>query len=88
MKKVYLCDPMLGTGGSASKAIDNILEHGVEPSKITFINLVSCPEGIARIQKDHPEVTILTAHCDPILSDIKYIIPGLGDFGDRYFNSN
>lgn len=46
MKKVYLLDPMLGTGGTASKAIDNIVEHGVEPSKITFINLVSCNEGI------------------------------------------
>jgi len=88
MKKVYLLDPMLATGGSASMAVDKIIENGVSESNITFINLVSCKEGIARLQRDHPDLNILTAHIDPILNNSKYIIPGLGDYGDRYFNSN
>lgn len=88
MKKVYLLDPMLATGGSASMAVDKIIENGVPASNITFINLVCCSEGIARLQRDHPDMNILTAHIDPILNNRKYIIPGLGDYGDRYFNSN
>ena len=54
MKRVFLLDPMLATGGSASMAIAQIVKSGVSPDKITFINLVSCDEGIQRIQKDHP----------------------------------
>lgn len=87
MKKVFLLDPMLATGGSASVAIQTIIDKGVEAKKITFINLVACPDGIQRIQNDHPEVNIITANIDPILNGSKYIIPGLGDYGDRYFAS-
>ena len=87
MQRVFLLDPMLATGGSASMAITQIVKSGVSPDKITFINLVSCEEGIERIQKDHPQVKILTAAVDPIINEKKYIIPGLGDYGDRYFAS-
>lgn len=87
MERVFLVDPMLATGGSASMAIKKIVEQGVSPDKITFINLVACPDGVDRIQKDYPDVQILTACIDPILNNKKYIIPGLGDYGDRYFAS-
>ena len=86
-ERVLLVDPMLATGGSASVAIQKIVEAGVSPSNITFVNLVSCEDGIARLQHDHPEVLILTATVDPILNEKKYIIPGLGDYGDRFFRS-
>lgn len=88
MKRVFILDPMLATGGSASKCIEEIRARGVDCDKIVFINLVCCPTGIARIQKDHPGVKIITAVVDPILNGKKYIIPGLGDYGDRYFASN
>ena len=69
MQRVFLLDPMLATGGSASMAITEIIACGVSPEKITFINLVSCDEGIERIQKDHPKVKILTAAVDPIINN-------------------
>ena len=86
-KRVFLLDPMLATGGSASMAIEQIKKLGVPSEKITFINLVSCDEGIQRILSDHPGVHILTAAIDPVINNKKYIIPGLGDYGDRYFAS-
>ena len=84
---MFILDPMLGTGGSVSTAIKRLKDLGVEEKRITFINLVSCPEGLDVVTKKFPEVTIFTAVLDPALNDHKYITPGLGDFGDRYFNS-
>lgn len=78
-------DPMLATAGSSSAAISLIKEKGYK--KIVFICIVSCPEGLARIEKDHPDVPVYTASVDERLNDHNYILPGLGDAGDRLFGT-
>ena len=82
-----LLDPMLATGGSAIKAIDVLLAHDVPADKIIFVNLISCPEGLANIHSVHPTVKVVTAAIDVGLDEKKYIVPGLGDFGCRYFGT-
>ncbi|KAI9033354.1 uracil phosphoribosyltransferase-domain-containing protein [Hyaloraphidium curvatum] len=84
---VFLLDPMLATGGSAVQAIKVLIERGVKEENIIFINLVAAPEGIAYVLSAHPKLTIITAQIDQGLNEKKYIIPGLGDFGDRYFGT-
>ena len=86
-KHVFILDPMVGTGGSCSLTIKHLVKLGVETKNITFINLVSCPEGLNRLISDYPDLKIITAVCDPGMTPNKYIAPGLGDFGDRYFGS-
>ncbi|PJF18938.1 hypothetical protein PSACC_01245, partial [Paramicrosporidium saccamoebae] len=83
-----LLDPMLATGGSAIKAIDVLLQHGVNPGRIVFVNLVASPEGLLAIHKKFPTVQVVTATIDEGLDDKKYIVPGLGDFGCRYFGTD
>jgi len=85
--QVLLVDPMLATGGSASKAIAVMLDAGVPMGSITFLNVVACPEGLSKLAKDFPEVKVVTGCVDPYLNDDKYIVPGLGDFGDRYYGT-
>lgn len=80
-----ILDPMLATGGSLLATIDILKKHGC--SHICSINLVCAPEGIARIEKAHPEVDIFTAAIDERLNNRGYIIPGLGDAGDRIFGT-
>jgi len=87
-RPVLLCDPMLATGGSAVTAIGVLTERGVPPSRIIFVNVLCCAEGIAAVSSAYPEVRIVTSAIDPILSAQKYIVPGLGDFGDRYFGTD
>ena len=87
-KRVFILDPMLGTGGSCKIVIKNLLEKGVKQDKITFINLISCPEGLDAVTKEYPEIKIITGVIDPKMNENKYIVPGLGDFGDRFFNSD
>lgn len=87
-RHVLLLDPMLATGGSVCKAIEVLKEKGVSEEKIIFINLVSCPEGIKKLQFEFPKVKLLTGFIDKKLNSHAYIIPGLGDFGDRYFGTN
>ncbi|GAA5893099.1 hypothetical protein JCM8208_004346 [Rhodotorula glutinis] len=82
-----LLDPMLATGGSAIKAIEVLIDHGVPQERIIFLNLVSCPEGLRAMYDAYPQVKIVTAWVDEALNEQKYIVPGLGDFGDRYFTS-
>jgi uracil phosphoribosyltransferase len=84
---VLLVDPMLATGGSACKAIDELVKAGVHPERIVFVNVVCCPEGLKRMAKAWPQVRIITAAVDEKLNGDKYIVPGLGDFGDRYFGT-
>lgn len=84
---VFLLDPMLATGGSAATAIRILKNHGVRENKIIFLNLISCPEGIKRVLDEFPGVRIITAAIDSHLNQKFYIIPGLGDFGDRYFGT-
>lgn len=82
---VVLVDPMLATGGSAADAIARIKETGC--NHITMMCLVAAPEGIARVQREHPDVDIYTAALDEYLNDHAYIVPGLGDAGDRIFGT-
>ncbi len=83
--RVLLLDPMLATGFSACEAIAILKQHGV--TAIQFLCLVSCDTGINQLHHDHPEVEIITAAIDPELNDFGYIVPGLGDAGDRYFGT-
>ncbi len=80
--RVLVIDPMLATGGSFDDTITLLKEKGAK--QMTIVCIVAAPEGIARIQKRHPGVKIFTAAIDDHLNDRKYIVPGLGDFGDRY----
>jgi len=84
-REVIVCDPMLATGGSASDAIRRIKESGC--STIRLMCLVAAPEGVKRVQEDHPDVEIYTAAYDERLDENAYIIPGLGDAGDRIFGT-
>ena len=80
-----LVDPMLATGGSASDAITKLKERGCH--NIVMMCLVAAPEGVARLQKDHPDVNIYSAALDEKLNEHCYIVPGLGDAGDRLFGT-
>ena len=84
-RDVIVVDPMLATGGSASDAITFIKEYGCK--NITLMNILAAPEGIARVQKDHPDVEIFVAGVDEKLNENAYIVPGLGDAGDRIFGT-
>jgi len=76
------------TGGSVIRAIEVLLEHGVKQDRIVFLNLVAAPEGIERLVKSFPQVRIVTAEVDEGLNSNKFIVPGLGDFGCRYFGTD
>lgn len=82
---VFLLDPMLATGGSACEAARQLKAAGA--SRITMICVVSCPEGLAAMKRTHPDVPIFTAAIDHGLNEKSYIVPGLGDAGDRYFGT-
>ena len=83
---VLLCDPMLATGGSAIKALDVLCnDYKVDPAKIVFANMICAPEGLKALAKAYPTVKIVTATIDETLNEEKFIVPGLGDFGDRFF---
>ncbi len=84
-RDIFLIDPMLATGGSASAAIDLIKEKGAR--NITLVCLIAAPEGVARVRKHHADVPIFTASLDRCLNDHGYIMPGLGDAGDRLFGT-
>ncbi len=84
-RHVFVVDPMLATGGSAVAAIDFLKEHGCKT--ISMLNIIGCPEGVAAVQKAHPDVDIYMAAQDECLNDHAYIVPGLGDAGDRIFGT-
>ncbi len=84
-REVFVLDPMLATGGSATAAIKFLKENGAK--NIKFVCLISCPEGIEALQKAHPDVDIYVASVDEKLNDHAYIVPGLGDAGDRLFGT-
>ncbi len=79
-------DPMIATGGSTVAAVDLLKEQGA--SDIVVVCIVTCPEGIERVEKAHPDVRIYAASVDSGLNDHKYIVPGLGDAGDRLFGTS
>ena len=84
-RDVLVLDPMLATGGSAIAAIDGLKRRGVKHIKL--MNLIGAPEGVAAVQKAHPDVEIFVAGIDEKLNDHGYIVPGLGDAGDRIFGT-
>ena len=84
---VLICDPMLATGGSVICAIGELLKVGVEEERITFINVVCCLEGLKAVLEKHPAVRIVSCEVDAGIDENSYICPGLGDYGDRFFNT-
>ena len=82
---VFVVDPMLATGGSAVAAIDFLKKYGCK--QIIMMNIIGCPEGIKRVTEAHPDVDIYMATCDEKLNEHAYIVPGLGDCGDRIFGT-
>ena len=84
---IYLLDPMLATGGSAVAAIKLFVNLNVPQSNIRFISLISAPEGIKKIHDEYSDIKIITAAIDANLNQFGYIMPGLGDAGDRTFNT-
>ena len=84
-REVFVVDPMLATGGSASAAITMLKEHGCR--HIRILNIIAAPEGIERLQKDHPDVDIYVCAIDDHLNEHGYIVPGLGAAGDRIFGT-
>lgn len=84
-RNFFICDPMLATGGSAIVAIDKLKEAGVK--KIIFVCIIAAPEGVEQVYKAHPDVPIYAAGLDRKLNKRAYILPGLGDAGDRMFGT-
>lgn len=84
--KFTLClDPMLATGGSASNALTLLREAGAK--HLVMVSIVSAPEGVLALERTHPDVNVITASLDARLNERKYIVPGLGDFGDRLYGT-
>lgn len=84
-RDVIIVDPMLATGGSASAAVSFLKKRGVTSIKV--LNIIAAPEGVERLMGDHPDIQLYIAALDEKLNDHKYIVPGLGDAGDRIFGT-
>lgn len=84
---ILLLDPMIATGGSAIHAVNVLKEAGTRENQILVISFIAAPEGLERLQKEFPEIQVIVAQIDEGLDEHKRIIPGLGDFGDRYFGN-
>lgn len=83
--QVLVVDPMLATGGTANDALTFLKEQGAQ--HLRFISLISAPEGLQRLQENHSDIPVITASVDDNLNDDAFIVPGLGDAGDRYFGT-
>ncbi len=83
--KTLVLDPMLATGGSASEALSSLKKRGA--TDLIFVSLIAAPEGVARLEEEHPDVKIYTASLDRKLNEVGYILPGLVDAGDRTFGT-
>jgi uracil phosphoribosyltransferase len=81
-RRALILDPMLATGGSGAAAVTHVKAHA-SPKSISFVCIVAAPEGVARMASEHPDVPIVTASLDRQLNEVGFILPGLGDFGDR-----
>lgn len=84
---VYVLDPMLATGNSSIETINLFLKKGMKEENLTFVNLIASPQGIKNIRSRFEKIRIVTAHIDETLNEKGYIVPGLGDAGDRLFNT-
>ena len=85
-RPVFILDPMLATGGSASEAVRQLKEAGA--THLTLVSVLAAPEGLSRLSADHPDLTVVVAAIDRQLNEKGYILPGLGDAGDRIFGTN
>ena len=83
--QVFVLDPMLATGGSAAQCVQQVKAHGAK--RVQMVCIIAAPEGIAAFEAEHPDVPVVAGKVDRQLNDQKYILPGLGDFGDRLFNT-
>jgi uracil phosphoribosyltransferase len=86
-RTVIIVDPMVATGGSLNKCIEYLVKVGVKDENIRFVNMFSVKEGLTEVNEKYPGLKIYTAEIDPILNEKNNIIPGVGDFGDRFFNT-
>jgi uracil phosphoribosyltransferase len=86
--QVLLLDPMLATGGTALAALRLLIDNGVREDRIVFVSLLSAPEGIAAVHARHPQLRIVTSSVEQRLNENAYMVPGIGDFGDRYFGTD
>ncbi len=84
---VIILDPMLATGNSAVDTIENFIKKGAKEENITFVSLIAAPNGVSNIQENYSKVKIVTASLDDSINEKGYILPGLGDAGDRIFNT-
>ena len=84
---VYVLDPMLATGNSSIETINLFLKKGMKEENLTFVNLIASPQGIKNIRNRFKKIRIITAHIDETLNEKGYIVPGLGDAGNRLFNT-
>ena len=86
-RDIIVVDPMLATGGSAAHAVDILIRRGADPARIRFMALVAAPEGIRLFRNRHPELPVFVAALDSHLNEVGYIVPGLGDAGDRLYGT-
>lgn len=86
--QVLLVDPMVGTAGSCICALDCLVQHGVDSRNVLFVNLFSCKYGLNKLQTKYPNVRVITLNLESYLNEKKYLVPGVGDFGDRYYGTN
>jgi uracil phosphoribosyltransferase len=87
-KQFYIIlDPMIATGGSGSATVEILKKHGVPEEKLIYVGVVGAPEGMNALKKTAPAMRVICGEIDPELNSKKYIVPGLGDFGDRYFGT-
>ena len=86
-EQIIILDPMIATGGTGIEILKKLKEHGVSQDQILFVSIVCAPEGLEAIRSEFPDIAIITVSVDDHLNDKKFIVPGLGDFGDRYFGT-
>ena len=86
-QKLFILDPMLATGNSAIKAVEILKEHGIAEENLVFVSLIAAPEGVQNFQGSFPKIPIFTASLDVGLDGNAYIVPGMGDVGDRLFGT-
>lgn len=84
---VIVLDPMIATGGSATDTLKFLRDEGIKEEKIVFVGVIAATEGVERIKKEFPKVRVIVPQVDKELNNKKFIVPGLGDFGDRYFGT-
>lgn len=87
-EEVIILEPMIATGGSSCMAIAALLERGVVEKQILFVSVIAATEGLHKLRTAHPGVRLLVGQEDAKLNDVKFIVPGLGDFGDRFFGTD